>query len=87
MKKVVVYTAPACGYCVRAKQLLNSRGIAFEEVFISWDDEAAWIEMEKKSGMKTVPQIYIGGQLIGGYTDLYSLDQSGKLLDLINSKE
>lgn len=83
MKKVVVYTAPSCPYCVRAKQLLGSKGIPFEEIFVSWEDEKAWIEMEKRSGMKTVPQIYIDDKLVGGFTDLYALDQSGKLQDLL----
>jgi len=83
MKKVIVYTAPSCPYCVRAKQLLSSREIPFEEIFVSWEDEKAWIEMEKKSGMKTVPQIYFEDTLIGGFTDLYALDQAGKLHDLL----
>lgn len=84
MKKVVVYTSPSCPYCVRAKQLLAQRNITFEEVMIPWDDESGWDEMIKRSGMKTVPQIFIDDQCIGGYTELAKLDSEGKLLPLIN---
>jgi glutaredoxin 3 len=79
MKPVVVYTAPSCPYCVRAKELLKRRGVAFEEVLISWDDENGWREAEKRSGMKTMPQIFIDGKCVGGYTELAALDQSGEL--------
>lgn len=83
MKKVTVYTSPSCPYCVRAKELLKRRNIPFEEVLVSWDDEAAWEAMIKRSGMKTVPQIFIEEKCIGGFTDLDALDKSGKLADLI----
>jgi glutaredoxin 3 len=80
MKKVTVYSSPSCPYCVRAKELLKSRNIPFEEIMIGWDDEAGWEAMRVKSGgMKTVPQIYIDDKLVGGYTDLAALDQSGEL--------
>ena len=79
MKKVIVYTAPNCPYCVRAKELLKRRGVPFEEVLLSWQDESAWKEAEKRSGMKTVPQIFIDGSCVGGYTDLAALEQSGEL--------
>lgn len=80
MKKVTVYTAQNCPYCVRAKDLLQRRGIAFEEVQIGWDDEAAWKKMYERSGMKTVPQIFVGDKCLGGFTDIAALDQAGKLL-------
>lgn len=80
MKPVVVYTAPSCPYCVRAKELLKRRNIPFEEIHIGWDDEAAWREAEKRSGMKTVPQIFIDGACVGGYTELAALDASGELV-------
>jgi len=84
MKKVTVYTSPSCPYCIRAKDLLQRRSIAFEEILISWDDEAGWEAMKKKSGgMKTVPQIYIDEKLVGGYTELAALDQSGELAKLL----
>jgi glutaredoxin 3 len=84
MKKVTVYTSPSCPYCIRAKDLLQQRGITFEEILISWDDEAGWEAMKTKSGgMKTVPQIYIDDKLVGGYTELAALDRSGELSKLL----
>ncbi|MCO5143304.1 MAG: glutaredoxin 3 [Oligoflexia bacterium] len=85
MKKVIVYTSPSCPYCVRAKQLLSQRNISFEEVMIPWDDEAGWEAMIKRSGMKTVPQIFVEDKCIGGYTELSKLDSSGELVSLLNS--
>lgn len=84
MKKVTVYTANPCPYCSRAKELLKSRGIAFEEIPVSWDDEAQWKEMSRRSGMKTVPQIFIDDKILGGYTELAAADQSGELQKLLN---
>lgn len=84
MKKVTVYSSPSCPYCVRAKELLKGRNIPFEEIMIGWDDEAGWEAMRVKSGgMKTVPQIYIDDKLVGGYTDLAALDQSGELAKMV----
>lgn len=80
MKKVTVYTAQSCPYCVRAKDLLQRRGIPFEEILVGWDDEEAWKKMYERSGMKTVPQIFVGDKCLGGYTDIAALDQAGNLL-------
>lgn len=79
MKDVTVYTATPCPYCSRAKDLLKRRGVAFKEIQISWDDEAAWEAARKRSGMRTVPQIFVGEECLGGYTELAALDQSGEL--------
>lgn len=81
MKKIKVYTADSCPYCVRAKQLLTGRGLVFEEVKIGWDDAAAWEVLAKRTGMKTVPQIFFAEDCIGGYTELAALDASGMLQD------
>ena len=73
-----MYTTRWCGYCVRAKALLRSRGLAFEE--ISLDDEPAFREkLFELTGGWTVPQITIGDEVIGGYTELWRLDRSGLL--------
>ena len=78
MGKIRVYTTRWCGYCVRAKALLNSRGIAFEEVQL--DDEPQFRRMLfDLTGGWTVPQIVIGDEPIGGYTELWKLDRVGRL--------
>ncbi|MEN9722826.1 MAG: hypothetical protein RJB38_812 [Pseudomonadota bacterium] len=73
-KSVVVYTMNYCPYCERAKALLQRKGIAFQEVRLSEDDDAAWDALEKRSGMKTMPQIFADDHLIGGYTELAAQD-------------
>jgi glutaredoxin 3 len=78
MKPIRVYTTRWCGYCVRAKALLRSRGLPFEE--ISLDDEPAFREkLRELTGGWTVPQITIGDEVIGGYTELWRLDRTGQL--------
>jgi glutaredoxin 3 len=79
MAKITVYTAENCPYCIKAKNLLKDRGIAFSEVLIGWDDDAQWDALFVKSKMKTVPQIFNGDALIGGYTELAALDQKDQL--------
>lgn len=79
MKKITIYTADSCPYCVRAKQLLASKGLQFEEHKIGWDDQSAWDDLYKRTGMKTVPQIFFGDECVGGYTDLAALDSKGEL--------
>jgi glutaredoxin 3 len=83
MKKITIYTTKYCPYCVRAKQFLQNKNIPFAEVQVNQDDENAWAEMEKKSGMKTVPQIWVGDSCIGGYTDMIALDQKGGFLPMV----
>ena len=82
MKPIRVYTTRWCGYCVRAKALLQSRGLPFEE--ISLDDEPAFREtLHRLTGGWTVPQITIGDEVIGGYTELWRLDRSGHLAEKV----
>jgi glutaredoxin 3 len=81
-KKVEVYTMQYCPYCARAKQLLTQKGIAFKESLVPEDDDAQWDELFKKSGMRTMPQIYCDGKLIGGYNELAALDQKDGLQSL-----
>lgn len=82
MSKVLIYTTENCPYCQLAKTLLNNRQIVFEEIRID-QDEAKREEMMRLSKRRTVPQIFIDGQAIGGYDDLAALAKSGKLDDLI----
>ena len=78
MALVQMYTTRWCGYCVRAKALLESREIEFEE--ISLDDDPVFRQrLLELTGGWTVPQIVIDGRPIGGYTELWQLDRSGEL--------
>jgi glutaredoxin 3 len=77
-----MYSTPYCGYCVAAKHLLESRGIPFDEIDVTGDTaKREWLR--NVTGRRTVPQIFIGGQSIGGYTELAALDRSGKLATMI----
>ena len=78
MKPIRVYTTHWCGYCVRAKALLQSRGLEYEEVSLD-DDPAFRQKLFDLTGGWTVPQIVIGDEPIGGYTELWRLDKSGQL--------
>lgn len=82
-KKVIVYTMENCPYCVRAKQLLKQKGIQFEEILVPEKDDAQWEALYQKSGMRTMPQIFAGDRLIGGYTDLAELNQKDGLKSLL----
>lgn len=77
MAKVIVYSSANCSYCTRAKQLLESKGIEYQEIRIDQDEKAR--EKMMAEGRRTVPQIFINDQAIGGYDDLYALDKAGKL--------
>ena len=81
MARIEVYTTPSCGYCVRAKRLLQERGLAYEEFDVAIDDELRESVMQR-SGRRTVPQIFIDGKSIGGYEELADLDASGELATL-----
>ena len=82
MEKVTVYTMDRCPYCERAKALLKQRGIPYEEVRVPLDDDAQWDALEKKTGMKTMPQILHGEKLIGGFNDLDAIDRKDQLASL-----
>lgn len=82
-KNITIYTTPICPYCVRAKQLLTKKGVAFEEIDVFMDaDKRA--EMEKKSGRYTVPQVFVDETPIGGCDELYALERRGELDPLLN---
>jgi glutaredoxin 3 len=76
--EVTVYTTRVCSYCVAAKRLLAARNIAYKEVDVSTDDaKRAWLV--EATGRRTVPQIFIAGQPVGGFDELNALDKSGEL--------
>jgi glutaredoxin 3 len=80
MARVRVYSTRWCGYCVRAKTLLESRGIEYEEISLD-DDPGFRQKLLDLTGGWTVPQILIDGRPIGGYTELWRLDREGRLDD------
>jgi glutaredoxin 3 len=82
MPRVRVYSTRWCGYCVRAKSLLESRGIEYEEISLD-DDPAFRQKLFDLTGGWTVPQILIDGKPIGGYTELWRLDRDGRLGDAL----
>jgi glutaredoxin 3 len=78
MPKITMYTTRWCGYCVRAKALLDARGLPYEEINLD-DDPQFRVKLNELTGGWTVPQILIDGEPIGGYTELWRLDKSGGL--------
>lgn len=78
MKPVVVYSTRFCPYCMMARHLLKKKNVQFEEIAVDHDSQqrAAMVE---RSGRYTVPQIFIGGQHIGGYDELSALERAGRL--------
>lgn len=83
---IVIYTTTYCPYCVAAKRFLQQRGLEFEEIDVTdADDLRQWLV--EVSGQRTVPQIFIHGRPIGGYTELVELAQNGELEALLTSSE
>ena len=80
MAQVTVYTTRWCGYCVRAKTLLDAKGIAYEEVQLD-EDPAFRQRLAEKTGGWTLPQILIDDEPIGGFAELWQLDRSGELAE------
>ncbi|MCO7518519.1 MULTISPECIES: glutaredoxin 3 [unclassified Pseudomonas] len=78
MKPVIVYSSDYCPYCMRAKSLLQSKGVAFEEIKVDGKPQLR-AEMSQKAGRTSVPQIWIGSTHVGGCDDLYALERAGKL--------
>lgn len=85
MAKVEIYTTMLCGYCSRAKKLLQERGVEFQEIDVMTDGKLR-DEMRKRAGGRTsVPQIFIDDQHVGGCDDLYALDRAGELQPLLHA--
>jgi len=81
MARIRMYSTTWCGYCVRAKALLERRGLEYEEIVMD-DDPAFRQKLLEMTGRWTVPQIFIDDVPIGGYTELWSFDRDGKLDEL-----
>ena len=84
MNKVVIYTAPVCGYCVQAKRLLMRKGVAYEEIDVSRNPEERRTMIQRSGGRMTVPQIFVNGSHIGDCDEIYALEKAGKLDPLLN---
>ncbi len=82
MPGIQIYTTRWCGYCIRAKTLLDSLGLPYEEVALDDDPGFRQTVLEATGGW-TVPQIVIDGRPIGGYTELRGLDRTGRLAELL----
>lgn len=78
MPQITIYTTRWCGYCVRAKALLDSKGLLYEEVNLDDDPHFRQTLLDLTGGW-TVPQILLDGRPIGGYAELYALERSGRL--------
>ncbi|KAF7276572.1 hypothetical protein GWI33_010070 [Rhynchophorus ferrugineus] len=81
--EVVVYSTTVCPYCTRAKQLLERKGVAFKEVNLSKEDPEVRIALMQRTNHRTVPQIFIKDQFIGGFDELYALERQGQLDELL----
>ena len=83
MPKIEIYTKFLCGFCARAKNLLDAKGAAFEEIDITMDPDKREDMLARADGRHTVPQIFIGDTHVGGSDDLAALDASGELDTLL----
>jgi len=85
MATVELYTTPICGYCQRAKRLLDAKGISYSDVNVMADPSRREEMTQRANGGRTVPQIFIDGKHIGGSDDLAALERAGKLDALLNA--
>lgn len=83
MAKVEIYTKMTCGFCNRAKRLLEMKKVRFEEYSVDFGGTRKSEMIERAGGRMTVPQIFINGSHIGGCDDLMALEQQGKLDELL----
>lgn len=83
MATVIIYTTMTCPYCVNAKQLLDSKGVKYQEIFVDQDADKRAEMLKLSNGRRTVPQIFIDGKHIGGFDDLKKLQESGQLDKLL----
>ena len=82
MPKVEIYVQPFCGYCTRAKRLLESKGVAYDEIDVMMQPKRRR-EMVDRSGRQTTPQVFIDGQAVGGCDDITALEKAGELDKLL----
>lgn len=85
MSKIEVYSTAVCPYCVAAKNLLKSKGLEWSEVRVDSDPAQRDAMLARSGGRRTVPQIFINDQYVGGYDDLVAADRSGRLAELLGA--
>ena len=83
MAEVVIYSSPFCGYCARAKKLLESKGVRYQDIDVMAEPKRKPEMIERAGGRTTVPQIFIDGRHVGGCDDLYVLEAAGTLDPLL----
>ena len=83
--KVEVYTTTFCPFCVRAKSLLKSKGVPFDEIDVTEDAVLRKKMVELSGGRRTVPEIFIDGKIVGGYDELKALDDAGRLDPMLSA--
>ena len=83
MKNIIMYTGPLCNFCEAAKRLLARNNATFKEINIATQDGLRDEMIKKSNGRRTVPQIFIGNQHIGGYEELRALEKENKLKELL----
>jgi glutaredoxin 3 len=82
VKDVKIYTTQTCPYCTRAKRLLERKNVQYQEIDVSRDDEAR-VKLTETTGLRTVPQIFIGERHVGGSDELHALEARGELDPLL----
>jgi glutaredoxin 3 len=85
MPHIEIYSTAVCPYCISAKNLLKSKGLEWSEVRIDTDPAQRDLMLQRSGGRRTVPQIFINDQHVGGFDDLVAADRSGKLVELLEN--
>ncbi|HEX8841134.1 MAG TPA: glutaredoxin 3 [Sphingomicrobium sp.] len=85
MSDVEIYVKTTCGYCWRAKHLLETKGVEYKEIVVDFGGPEKELMIERANGRRTVPQIFIRGQHIGGCDDLFALERAGRLDEIIQA--
>lgn len=83
MNQVTIYTKPYCPFCIRAVELLESKGVAFDEIEAAFDPDKRQEMIQRSGGRATFPQIFIGGRHIGGCDDMMAMERAGTLDPLL----
>lgn len=86
MPDIQMYTTAVCPFCIAAKNLFKSRGLEWQEIRIDTDPERMREMLERSSGRRTVPQIFINDIHVGGFDDLAAADRSGRLAEILGDE-